>query len=100
FPAAAFLLAIDPKCIHLYRLDEKELADPVVHLKTSEVLSHYDPDFDKERIFEKYLITLVEAWLRDLAYHWKSEKPPGSEELQKAGFLGKVEGGTTRPPGE
>lgn len=34
--------------------------------------------------------------LRDLAYHWKSENPPGSEELGKAGLLEKLEGGTTQ----
>lgn len=99
-PPAAFLLAIDPVCIHLYRLTEKELGDPVVHLNTPKILSHYDPDFTGKRIFEHYLLTLVEAWLRDLAYHWKSPNPPGSEELQAAGFLGRVEGGTTQPPGD
>jgi hypothetical protein len=46
--------------------------------------------------FESYLLTLVEAWLRDLAYHWKSEDPPGSEELGRAGLLEKLEGGTTQ----
>ena len=100
FPPADFLLAIDPDCIHLYRLSEKELSDPVVHLDTPKVLSHYDPDFTGERIFEHYLLTLVEAWLRDLAYHWKSPNPPGSEELKAAGFLGRVEGGTTQSPGD
>jgi hypothetical protein len=100
FPNAAFLLAIDPKYIHLYRLTEKEVTDPVVHLDTAKVLGHYDPDFSKERIFENYLITLVEAWLRDLAYHWKSPSPPGSNELKAAGLLSKVEGGTTRPLGD
>lgn len=100
FPPADFLLAIDPVCIHLYQLTEKELSDPVVQLDTPTVLSHYDPNFTGKRIFEFYLLTLVEAWLRDLAYHWKSPNPPGSEELKAAGFLGRVEGGTTQPPGE
>jgi hypothetical protein len=100
FPPADFLLAIDPICIHLYRLTDRELGDPVVHLDTTKVLSHYDPDFTGKRIFEFYLLTLVEAWLRDLAYHWKSPNPPGSEELNAAGFLGRVEGGTTQPTGE
>jgi hypothetical protein len=72
----------------------------VVYLDTPKVLSHYDPDFAGKRIFEFYLLTLVEAWLRDLAYHWKSPNPPGSEELQAAGFLGRVEGGTTQRPGD
>lgn len=100
YPDAAYLLAIDPERIHLYRLTEKVLADPVLQLDTPRILGHYDPDFSRERIFEEYLLTLVEAWLRDLAYHWKTPNPPGSEELNAAGFLGKVEGGTTWRPGD
>ena len=96
-PLTDFLLAIDPVRIHLYRVKTRDLSDPVVHLDTPKVLSHYDPDFNGKRIFEHYLLTLVEAWLRDLAYHWKSPNPPGSEELNAAGFLGRVEGGTTEP---
>ncbi len=42
-----------------------------------------------------YLETLVEAWLRDLAYHWKSETPPESEKLAEIGLLQRLEGGTT-----
>jgi hypothetical protein len=99
-PPPIFLLAIDPVYINLYRLAEKELIDPVVQLDTAKILSHYDPDFTEKRIFEFYLLTLVEAWLRDLAYHWKSPTPPGSEELHAAGFLGRVEGGTTQSLGE
>ena len=84
----------------MYRLTENELSDPVVRLDTAKVLSHYDPDFAGKRIFEHYLLTLAEAWLRDLAYGWKSPSPPGSDELKAAGFLARVEGGTTQPPGE
>jgi hypothetical protein len=99
-PPAEFLIAIDPVGIHLYRLSENELGDAVVHLDTSQILSHYDPDFTGKRIFEQYLLTLAEAWLRDLAYGWKSPSPPGSDELKAAGFLERVAGGTTQPPGE
>ena len=99
FPDAAFLLAIDPQYILVYGLSGKEMCDPVVRLDTPQVLSHYDPEFAGERHFEQYLVTLVEAWLRDLAYHWKSAKPPGSDELAAVGFLGRVEGGTTHPSG-
>jgi hypothetical protein len=61
------------------------------------VLRHYDAEFSNKRIFELYLTTLVEAWLRDLAYHWKSEKPPASEQLAAIGLLQQLEGGTTQP---
>jgi hypothetical protein len=92
----AFVLAIDPNFIQLYRSGEESLGEPIARLDTRRVLQHYDPEFPRERVFEPYLLTLVEAWLRDLAYHWKSEDPPGSEELGRAGLLQKLEGGTTQ----
>jgi len=92
----AFVLTIDPNCIQLYRSGGESLGEPIVRLDTRQVLQHYDPEFPSERVFESYLLTLVEAWLRDLAYHWKSEDPPGSEELGRAGLLEKLDGGTTQ----
>jgi hypothetical protein len=96
---ADFVLTIDPNCIHLYRPVGQSLGEPIVHLDTRQVLQHYDPEFPRKRLFEPYLLTLVEAWLRDLAYHWKSENPPGSEELGRTDLLEKIEGGTTQPLG-
>jgi hypothetical protein len=92
----AFVLTIDPNCIQLYRPAGENLGEPIVRLDTRQVLQHYDADFARKRVFESYLLTLVEAWLRDLAYHWKSENPPGSEELGRAGLLERLEGGTTQ----
>jgi hypothetical protein len=94
-----FVMTIDPTSIRLYRVDNGNPGRPIVHLDTPQILQHYDPDFPQRRVFESYLLTLVEAWLRDLAYHWKSEKPPGAEELRRAGLLEKLEGGTTLPLG-
>jgi len=91
----AFVLTVDPNCIHLYRPAGENLGEPIAHLDTRQILQHYDPEFPNKRVFEFYLLTLVEAWLRDLAYHWKSENPPGSEELGSTGLLEKLEGGTT-----
>ncbi len=95
----AFVLTIDPNYISLYKPAGEDLGEPIVHLDTRLVLQHYDAEFPRKRVFESYLLTLVEAWLRDLAYHWKSENPPGSEELGSAGLLEKLEGGTTQPLG-
>ena len=94
-----FVLTADLKSISVYRWVEGALTGPLVQLDTPRILQHYDPDFAKKRVFEPYLLTLVEAWLRDLAYHWKSENPPGAEELRRAGLLEKLEGGTTQPLG-
>lgn len=66
-----------------------------ISLKTVDILKCYDNEFGDKKIYGLYLTTLLEAWLRDLAYHWKSEIPPGSEELAKIGLLEKIEGGDT-----
>lgn len=91
----AFILAVDTREILVYRVDGEELGGPVASLRSAEVFSPYDPGFPTRRVFHPYLITLVEAWLRDLAYHWKSDSPPGQDELRESGFLRKVEGGST-----
>jgi hypothetical protein len=91
-----FVLAIDPVHIRLYKPTGKDIGAPLVVLGTPEVLKRYDPESPKKRIFESYMLTLVEAWLRDLAYHWSSENPPGANELRHAGLLDRIDGGTTQ----
>jgi len=59
----AFVLTIDPNCIQLYRAAGENLGEPIVCLDTQQVLQHYDPEFPRKRVFESYLLTLVEAWL-------------------------------------
>lgn len=81
-------------CVVKYDCD-----NPIGHshvFDAEEILTHYDPDFAKKRIFHQYLSTLVETWLRDLAYHWKSENPPGAEPLAAIGLLPRIEGGKTQ----
>ena len=91
-----FVLNVDPSSIDLYRSEGGGHQELIVRLDTRQILEFYDPEFPRKRVFESYLLTLVEAWLRDLAYHWKSENPPGSAELGRAGLLERLEGGTTQ----
>lgn len=72
--------------IKIFQWDGETLEN-VYTFPTHEVLSEYDLEFSKKRIFEYYLETLVEGWLRDLAYHWKTENPPKLQELQHIGFV-------------
>src|SRR5262249_55269990 len=65
-------------------------------LDSADVLRHYEPDFGAKRIFHHYLTSLVDAWLSDIAYHWKTDVPPGTQELTSIGLLPVLEGGTTR----
>jgi hypothetical protein len=92
-----FAMLADPEQIQIFRWDGKDLSPPVAVLRTPEVLRQYEPEFEERRVFERYLIALIAAWLRDLAYHWKLQTPPGSEELKKIGLLDKLADGTTLP---
>jgi hypothetical protein len=70
--------------------------DFVCVLDTAEMLREYDPEFGQKRIFSHYLTTLVDAWLRDVAFHWKSETPPGLDRLKGIGLAQRLEDGDTR----
>ena len=98
-----FGMFVDLERIVLLGRDPADPRTPVATLRTVDVLGFYDPSFvgkasksGSQRIYGEYVVTLVEAWLRDLAYHWKSESPPGLEQLSKTGLLERLEGGMTR----
>jgi len=63
---------------------------------TADVLSDYEPEFREKNIYEYYLTTLVETWLRDVAYHWKSATPPLFDQLSQLEIVAKLNNGTTR----
>ena len=102
-PTFEFAMFVDLEQIAVMKSDLANPQNPLMTLKTLDVLQFYDPDFAGKNskygsigIFRDYVGTLVEAWLRDLAYHWKSQTPPGAEELTGTGLLELMEGGTTR----
>jgi hypothetical protein len=98
-----FGMFVDLEHIILLGRDLSDPGTPLATLSTLDVLGFYDPSFvgkastsGSKRIYAEYVMTLVEAWLRDLAYHWKSERPPGIDELSKTGLVERLEGGMTR----
>ncbi|BAY09084.1 hypothetical protein [Calothrix sp. NIES-2098] len=91
-----FAMLADLGNVDIFKWDGKKFSDSLISLETANILSHYDPEFSKKRILGLYLETLVEAWLRDLAYHWKSETPPATKKLAEIGLLQRLEGGTTQ----
>ena len=93
--SVAFGMVVDTEIIQIYRWDKQELSEPLWVLNTGDILRFYDPKFDEKPIFESYLTTLVEAWLRDLAYHWKSSSPPATADIEEIGLLAHLADGTT-----
>lgn len=72
------------------------LLSSVLVVPTQEVFAFYDPEVKSEEIHEIYTSRLFEGWLRDLAYGWKSTKPPFQAELVKIGLAELLKDGTTR----
>jgi len=90
-----FAMLVDPVKLLVFRGGFGDLSKPVCTLNTKDILQHYDTEFANKRIFTHYLTTLVDAWLRDLAYHWSNPVPPATSELESIGLLQQLSGGTT-----
>lgn len=102
---APFVMLADPQVIRVYRGAGPVLEQALLALDTAAVLRAYEPEFGRINVFKEYLVALLESWLRDLAYHWKSATPPGAEVLEAHGIRQRLEGGTTwtdarRPRGQ
>ena len=103
-PSITYSFVVDLATIHLFKRNANdETFVPIVELNTKEVLGHYAPEFAGTEsryvntpIFQDFVETLVEGWLRDLAYHWKSVDPPGSKALEHTGLLERIADGMTR----
>jgi hypothetical protein len=101
-PPLPFGMFVDLDEIVILERRDGDLQHPPTRLSTSEILKLYAPEFagrDTPRgsplTFRNYFTTLVEAWLRDYAFHWKSKEPPGSEDLTRIGLAQRLEGGFT-----
>lgn len=95
-PPVPFGLLADLDKIYLYDFSSENSLEPLATLATPEILAVYDPEYGAKRIFESYLAALIDAWIRDLAFHWKSPVPPGSDVLWRIGLMEKIRGGDTR----
>lgn len=90
-----YAILVDRQTIQIYQWDGEKLSEPVCQIPTGNVLSFYDPEFEGKEVFGYYLERLVEGWLRDIAYHWKSETPPCYEQLAAIGLAQRLRNGTT-----
>ena len=91
-----YAMFVDTEQIQIFKWDGENLSEPVCVLNTGEILRHYEPEFGKKWISERYLESLIESWLEDLAYNWKSEMPAASEQIAIIGLLQRLTGGTTK----
>ena len=90
-----FGMIVDLGSIRIFSFAPNKTATTLATIPSRDVFSFYEPQFGHKTIYETYLAALTEAWLRDLAYHWKSPSPPGQELLDKLGVLSRLKGGWT-----
>jgi hypothetical protein len=95
-PSVPFAMLVDDKYIRLFKWNGRNISKELVRLNTPEILSKYDARFQTKQIFESYFVALIEAWLRDLAYNWKNERPPGVKQMAATGLVDRLARGTTR----
>ena len=93
---AGFVMAVDPKQILVApTLDGLPQWDRAITLPTSTIVRHYADVPNLERIEGFYLEALVEAWLRDFSFSWKSKRPPGYDELERIGLASRLQNSET-----
>ena len=86
-----FLMFVNLKQIRIYQSGNYQ---PVMILKTEEFLSFYAPTYQEYKvIFQDYLVGLVNSWLSDLSYHWKSKNPPFQKQINEIGLTSLLENG-------
>lgn len=94
-PAPPYGMIAGPSEIRIWGWDGDRLSE-LGRLDAAAILRAYYPEFGTKRVFEDTLITLVEAWLRDVAFHWKLQTPPGWDQLTAFGLAAHLADGTTR----
>jgi hypothetical protein len=88
-----FLMFVNSNVIRIFKTPNFE---EVLRLNTKETLKFYAIEITRKWVSTSFTMGMIEAWLRDLAYHWKSENPPHQEEIKNIGLLDHLTNGTTR----
>lgn len=83
---------VNQQYIRIYKTGNYE---PVKKINPLDILKFYDPEFNETKMVQFYVMTLIQAWLRDLAYHWNSPNPPVMKEMEEIGFLEILDNGIT-----
>lgn len=93
---ADFVMGIDPQEI-LIAKTHNGLPDwmHAISLSTGSIVRHYAEVPDLGGVEEFYLESLIEAWLRDFSFSWKSKEPPGYTEMAQIGLASRLRNSET-----
>lgn len=84
---ARFGVLVSPATIRIFEAGHDT---PVLKLATADVLGSYHPSWDLWQRAPRHLMTLVEAWLSDLAWGWRGTPIPGEAQLTELGLVGEL----------
>jgi hypothetical protein len=84
---APYGLLVSPETIRIFNGAGPE---PLLSLATRDVLAAYHPSGRSWRHTPRYLITLVEVWLSDLAWGWRGGVVPGADSMEAIGLADKL----------
>lgn len=83
YPPIPFGMLVDPEQIRIY--GDRGI-EPVAALRTTDVLSQYDPKIAQQPSYERNLWGLIPRWLDDLSYRWYSAEPPALDVVSQIGL--------------
>ncbi len=86
---ARFGILVSPAVIRIFQAGSDE---PVLKLATAEILGSYHPTWHLWQRESRHLMTLVEAWLSDLAWGWRGGEVPGEAQLAALGLVAELRG--------
>ncbi len=93
---ADFVMGIDPHYVIVAPTrNGSPIWEQAITLSTVSVLRKYSDLPTLDHIEDFYLEGLIEAWLQDFAFAWKSERPPGYDELDRIGLASRLRNSET-----
>jgi hypothetical protein len=80
----------------IYRKHRTRSLEPVATIPTREIIRFYAPESVEGRLFSRFIAAMIDVWLRDFMWHWKSPTPPYSETMAALGLVERLENGWSK----
>jgi hypothetical protein len=80
----------------IYRKRRTRPLEPLATIPTREIIRFYAPTFADQRLSKLFIAEMIDAWLRDFMWHWKSPTPPYSETMASLGLVERLENGWSK----
>jgi len=89
---APYGMLVDPEYAELFDLSDP-LARSLLKIPTRRLLTAYAHGLDASKVSERYLVLLVDTWLRNVMHPLESDPPPAYEQLAELGMTDRLHDG-------